>query len=262
MSFSLYNICLPPLCDQIVTLIPDVYLVRMPDNVRGMLSWFNVGVEIDAWGLHLSCYGMGSFSGHLTFLMATPTFAVVAMAPPIGLFLGLVFQTTTLEDLFKFRLRGATGLLEGALIPYSLPFALFVCFWAYPAVTALAFRAFEECAEWPDLYNTTQRYLVSTTKNYAIECPSDELDRAQGLAWAAIVSAHLRTQDLGVAVCVCCLRLLFAFAFTCLPRNATVPQCQRPVFDLILAHTGRCCTLWVSSSSAQRSSTQCGNGYL
>ena len=189
---------------QVATLIGAVYKVNMPQNVKDLLKVFNVGVEIDAWGLHLACYGAGGFAGELTFLMVWPAFAVIVFSPLIGVILGLMFKTATIPNLLKGRLRGETGLIETVLLPYSLPLALGIFFFAYPPVTALAFRAFEECEEWRvDEHGSTQRYLLSYSKNYAIECPSDELTRVQGLAWCAIILYP-------VGVLVLCTLLLFS----------------------------------------------------
>ena len=40
---------------QVATLIPEVYIVQMPAQVHGVLEFFSLAIEIDAWNLHMSC---------------------------------------------------------------------------------------------------------------------------------------------------------------------------------------------------------------
>ena len=57
---------------------------------------------------------------------------------------------------------------------------------AFPPVTSLAFRTFEECTSFTDEVGGSQAFLVSFPKHYALACPSDELTDAQSIAWVAI----------------------------------------------------------------------------
>ena len=57
---------------------------------------------------------------------------------------------------------------------------------AFPPVTSLAFRTFEECTTFTDEVGGSQAFLVSFPKHYALACPSDELTDAQSIAWVAI----------------------------------------------------------------------------
>ena len=68
---------------QVATLIPAVYHVSMPTQVADVLNLFRVAIEIDAWGLHFSCYGLGGLYYQLVFLMVWPVIAIAA-TPPAG----------------------------------------------------------------------------------------------------------------------------------------------------------------------------------
>jgi hypothetical protein len=171
---------------QVVTLVGTTYKVPMPKNVVNLLDVFKIGVEIDRWGLHLSCYGWGGFRGELWFLMLWPVFAIFLIGPLIATLFSVVNQTTTLKEVLSGA-RGDRSLLNAIIFPFWLPWSLFVLFLAYPAISALAFRAFEECEKWADERNQPVRYLVSASKNFAIDCDSEELSRAQELAIGAII---------------------------------------------------------------------------
>ena len=79
------------------------------------------------------------------------------------------------------------GLVDAVLLRYAMPLSLLVLFFAFPPVTALAFRMFEPCTTFSDEVGEAQHFLVSYRKHYAVPCPSDELSDAQSIAWVAIL---------------------------------------------------------------------------
>ena len=48
------------------TLIPAVYLVQLPVQVEEVLAVFRISIELEAYNIHISCYG------DLKHLMPTP----------------------------------------------------------------------------------------------------------------------------------------------------------------------------------------------
>ena len=74
---------------------------------------------------------------------------------------------------------------------------------AFPPVTSLAFRTFEDCIAFTDEISESKAYLVSYTKHYAVVCPSDELLEAQSIAWVAILLYPVST-DACLGVCILC----------------------------------------------------------
>ncbi len=77
--------------------------------------------------------------------------------------------------------------MDTVLLGYALPLTMLVLFFAFPPVTSLAFRAFEDCTDFSDEVGDGSSYMISYRKHYAVACPSDDLDGAQTLAWVAIV---------------------------------------------------------------------------
>ena len=90
-------------------------------------------------------------------------------------------------------------------------------------VTALAFRAFEECETFTDeAANSSVAYLLSASKQYAVACPSEELEAAQSIAWAAIILYP-------VGVIVLCASLLFACRSTLLHSSHSLTPFARSI---------------------------------
>ena len=142
--------------------------------------------QIDAWGVHYSCYGLSALSDQIGFLMIWPVVAI-ACTPLVGLILALFMKQTDPRSLVKHALRrGERGLVDAVLLRYAVPLSLLVLFVAFPPVTALAFRAFESCERFDGGFDDDESYLVSYSKHYAMLCPSTELDDAQAVAWGAI----------------------------------------------------------------------------
>ena len=79
------------------------------------------------------------------------------------------------------------GFIDAVLFQYVVPLSMLILFFAFPPVTALAFRMFEPCQQFEDETGATQAYLVSYRKHYAVACPSAELSNAQSIAWVAIL---------------------------------------------------------------------------
>ncbi|MFL2885600.1 MAG: hypothetical protein ACJZ48_01490 [Candidatus Pelagibacterales bacterium] len=135
----------------------------------------------------MSCYGDTSIEAQIAFLMTWPILAI-AISPLLGLLLALLFQHTTMRELWATgRQRGERGLVDAVLLRYAMPLSLLVLFFAFPPVTALAFRMFEPCTTFSDEVGEAQKWLVSYRKHYAVACPSDELSDAQSIAWVAIL---------------------------------------------------------------------------
>ena len=42
---------------QVATLIPVVYLVQLPKQVEEVLDLFRISIELEAYNIHISCYG-------------------------------------------------------------------------------------------------------------------------------------------------------------------------------------------------------------
>ena len=169
------------------TLIPAVYQVQLPQQVNDALEFFRLAIELDAWSIHLSCYGDSGIDTQIVFLMTWPIIAI-SSSPLFGLFLALLFKQTTLRELWALGWqRRERSFTNTVLLQYALPFTMLVLFFAFPPVTALAFRMFEPCTTFSDEVGQSQRWLVSSRKHYAVVCPSPELAQAQSVAWVAIL---------------------------------------------------------------------------
>ena len=115
-----------------------------------MLDFFRLTIEVDAWGIYFSCYGLGGLYNQITFLMVAPIVAI-AFTPLVGLIAALGMKKTTVRKLIDNGLRrGEQGLIDGVLLQYAMPLILLVLFFAFPPITSLAFRAFERCETFAD----------------------------------------------------------------------------------------------------------------
>lgn len=171
---------------QVASLIPAVYKVTLPKQVDRWLSYFRVAIEIDAWGVRLSCLGYNSLYMQIVFLMTWPVFAI-CFTPLVGLITSLMLKQTTLKKLFaKGFERGEYGLIDTVLLRYAMPLTMLLLFVAFPPITALAFRTYEECDTFEeDVSDASSAFLISASKHYAVPCPSAELDQAQEIALVA-----------------------------------------------------------------------------
>jgi len=135
----------------------------------------------------MSCYGTVGVYSQIAFLIVWPIVAI-CLTPLIGLLLALLFKHTTALELRALGWRrGDRGLIDAVLLGYAVPLTLLILFFAFPPVTSLAFRLFEECTTFSDELGESQAFLISSRKHYAVACPSDELADAQSLAWVAIL---------------------------------------------------------------------------
>ena len=56
-----------------------------------MAQFFRISIELDAWNVHLSCYGANDVYSHITFLMVWPIVGI-SFTPLIGLVLAILFK--------------------------------------------------------------------------------------------------------------------------------------------------------------------------
>ena len=165
------------------TLIPAVYKVTMPTQVAQILDFFSIAIDIDAWNVYPSCYGLGGLYYQIVFLMIWPLIAI-AFTPVIGLVCVLILKQTTIRKMWAIGLRrGEEGFVDAVIFRFAIPLTMLVLFVAFPAVTALAFRAFEEPETFVDAFHGNQcahafshatRLLIAlqaTLHNIATRCP-------------------------------------------------------------------------------------------
>ena len=97
----------------------------------------------------MSCYGTVGVYSQIAFLIVWPIVAI-CLTPLIGLLLALLFKHTTALELRALGWRrGDRGLIDAVLLGYAVPLTLLILFFAFPPVTSLAFRLFEECTTFP-----------------------------------------------------------------------------------------------------------------
>ena len=154
---------LPPLYSQIATRIESVFKVSMPASVAALLDVFDVlNLSIDAFGLPLGCMRLGSFFSQLLVLVLSPcVLGVLVLACSMAA-----------EVLTKRKASLKAGLLR------TLPYLLFLAFYAFPIVSSRAFQAFD-CEEFDD----GTRFLRA---DYSLDCSDVEYNRVVSLAWVAI----------------------------------------------------------------------------
>ena len=189
---------------QVATLIPVVYLVQLPTQVEEALDIFRISIELEAYNIHISCYGASGIDGQIGFLVIWPIIGICA-TPLIGLTLSLIFKQTTLRELCAFRNgRGDRSFIDTVLLGYAMPLTMLILYFAFPQVTALAFRLFEDCTTFTDELGESRAFLISDRKHYAVPCPSDELKGAQSTAWAAIFLYPVGVILLSAWLLYCC----------------------------------------------------------
>ena len=142
----------------------------MPESVAKLLNFFDsLNLSIDGilglLGLELGCLQLGSFFNQLLFLLLSPCV--------LGL---LVLACSMAVEVFTKR---ETASLQAGVIR-SLPYLLYLLFFAFPLVSSLAFQAFD-CEEFDD----GTRFLRA---DYSLQCNGDDAEyhRVVSLAWVAI----------------------------------------------------------------------------
>ena len=142
----------------------------MPESVAELLNFFDsLNLSIDAFngiiGLELQCLSLGSFFNQLLLLLLLPCV--------LGL---LILACSMAVEVFTKR---ETASLQAGVIR-SLPYLLYLLFFAFPLVSSLAFQAFD-CEEFDD----GTRFLRA---DYSLQCNGDDAEyhRVVSLAWVAI----------------------------------------------------------------------------
>ena len=158
---SLYQIC---------TRVPDVFIVPLPRAVASLLSELDVlSLNITSFGLPLACLDLGTFRGHLFFVIFTPLALMLVITAG--------FALAALRPSMSRRPTAVQRLRAGVLA--SIPANLLVSFLAFPMATSLAFQAFS-CE---DFDNGMSRLRA----DYAVDCNDEgEYGEVERLAWAAI----------------------------------------------------------------------------
>ena len=100
--------------------------MQLPAQVNAALEIFRISIELDAWGVHMSCYGMSGVYSQIIFLMVWPILAICA-TPLIGCVLVLIFKQTTLRELWTLgRRRSPRGFIDAVLVGHSMPLSLLI----------------------------------------------------------------------------------------------------------------------------------------
>ena len=133
---------------QIVTRVQETYRMAYPPSVERSLEAFAwVGLDIDGFGLPLACVGLGTYHQKLIFMMLLPL-ALVAVAKLVGFVRRDRSREKHLMELssvsghrVSMRQKLSVALAESTM--KALPMALRVTFLAFPAISSLAFKAFQ-----------------------------------------------------------------------------------------------------------------------
>ncbi len=165
---------------QIVTRIPDVFMVPFPSSAQRLLSVFEVfNLNIAGLSLPLSCIGLGKYWERMLFTLVFPIVIAAAI-----ICCSLVFAMCE-----KVRKRGAIQTLADGdderqsplrvcgLI--ALPNLLRLSFLVFPMVSSAAFQAFA-C----DKFDNGKSFLRA---DFAVECYTPEHDSVRGLAILGIL---------------------------------------------------------------------------
>ena len=125
-------------------LTPGTDRVAYPPTVERSLEAFAwVGLDIDGFGLPLACLGLGTYHQKLLFMMLLPL-ALVAVAKLIGFARRDRSREKRLKESgqrVSVRRKLSVALAESSM--KALPMALRVTFLAFPAISSLAFKAFQ-----------------------------------------------------------------------------------------------------------------------
>ena len=136
----------------------------MPASVASLLNAFDVlNLSIDALGLPLGCLQLGSFFDQLLFLVLLPCV------------LGLLILALSMATEVLTKRKAAS--LKARLLR-TLPYLLYVQFFAFPLVSSRAFQAFD-CED----FDNGTRFLRA---DYSLACDGAEHGRVVSLAWVAI----------------------------------------------------------------------------
>ena len=125
---------------QISTKVGETYMVVYPPSVETILDFLSfVSLELDGLGLPLACVSLGSFRAKLFFIMGAPV-GLLLLAAVVG-------WARHNRVAVRQALEGRSGSYLMDTLKHSafkaLPMMLRVTFLAFPAVSSLAFKAFQ-----------------------------------------------------------------------------------------------------------------------
>jgi hypothetical protein len=101
--------------------VPRIYAIELPQEVRQILSLFDLVIDLDVLNTPLSCLGFGSYLSRLGFWMAAPGGTALVM---------LLVSAATHRDL-SFSAHGPAGYALRVL-ERAAPWILRMIFLAYP----------------------------------------------------------------------------------------------------------------------------------
>ena len=243
---------------QIVTRVGSVFKIAMPASVASLLNAFDVlNLSIDALGLPLSCLQLGSFFDQLLFLVLLPCV------------LGLLILACSMATEVLTKRQAAS---PKARLLRTLPYLLYIQFFAFPLVSSRAFQAFD-CEEFDD----GTRFLRA---DYSLACYGIEHDRVVSLAWVAIALYPIGVPLLYLALLLSARKAILTEQPTELSRSLTFlhqdyalsmfwwelveifkkvrcPLCAAPRAQRLPTHAAlhSCCALCSCSSSASACSS-------
>ena len=142
-----------------------MYEVELPPEVKKLLNFFSVAVSFGFGGVSsvLECLNTRGYVAKLAVYMITP---------------GVIVCAILLIGLARMLCRRPSAITATALLEWAAPYLLQLLFLCYPLVTTVAFDAFS-CYEF-----TESEWLKA---DVSIECGTDNHERAEALAWVAIV---------------------------------------------------------------------------
>ena len=184
---------------QIVTRVGSVFKIAMPASVASLLNAFDVlNLSIDALGLPLSCLQLGSFFDQLLFLVLLPCV------------LGLLILACSMATEVLTKRQAAS---PKARLLRTLPYLLYIQFFAFPLVSSRAFQAFD-CEDFDD----GTRFLRA---DYSLACYGTEHGRVVSLAWVAIALYPLGVPLLYLALLLSARKAILTEQPTELSRSLT-----------------------------------------
>jgi len=163
---------------QCTSAVPRVFDVRVPDNLRGLTAWADVGDFLSGFGVSFlippACVG----SYHTRLIMAS--------CWPIALFLLYLFALLVWERVKNDREKHLIFLTDraSAVTRHWLPFVLVVTFLVVPSTSTQIFLTFLcESVEFDFSSSTWRRYLTS---DKSLLCNSEEYRSTTYTAYAMI----------------------------------------------------------------------------
>ena len=161
---------------QMATSIQSAFLVTFPDEVRRVLSAFEIfSLNLFELGLPFECLGLSSFLSRLSFLLLAPL-VLVACTPLLAMHL-LHNDPTSNNGGIKGRRNDGddgSGVVSSAraVLMRALPVALKLLFVVFPLVSAVAVQAFD-C----ERLDNGEHWLRS---DYSLLCGTDSATDADG----------------------------------------------------------------------------------